>query len=76
MCLLKQNLFRGGFKDKCDKEFTGGKMWWSGKISGKYQSEVRHLSHAYISLIMGLFEVLIANMMLICGTNNIKINII
>ena len=42
---------------------------------GKYQAEVRHPSHAYILLIMGLFEVLIANMMLICGANNIKINI-
>ena len=45
------------------------------KIFGKYQAEVRHLSHAYILLLMGLFEVLIANMMLICGANNIKINI-
>ena len=42
---------------------------------GKYQAEVRHLSHAYILLIMGLYEVLIANMMIICGANNIKINI-
>ena len=46
------------------------------KGCGKYQAEVRHLSHASILLIMGLFEVLIANMMLICGANNIKINII
>ena len=43
--------------------------------AGKYQAEVRHLSHAYVLLIMGLFEVLIANMIFICGANNIKINI-
>ena len=42
---------------------------------GKYQAEVHHLSHAQILLIMGLFEVLIVNMMFICGANNIKINI-
>ena len=32
-------------------------------------------SHAYILLIMRLFDVLIANMMFICGANNIKINL-
>ena len=31
-----------------------------------------HLVQALIVLIMGLLEVLIANMMLICGENNIK----
>ena len=44
-------------------------------LFGKYQAEVCHLSRAYILLIMGLFEVLIVNMMFICGANNIKINI-
>ena len=44
-------------------------------ISGKYQAEVRpSLMHKFL-LIMGLFEVLIANMIFICGANNIKINI-
>ena len=42
---------------------------------GKYQAEVRHLAQASIALIMGLFEVPITVMMLICGANNIKINI-
>ena len=37
---------------------------------GKYQAQVRHLFQAYILLIMGLFEVLLTNMMLICGANN------
>ena len=36
---------------------------------GKYQVEVYHLVETKIVLIMGLFEVLIANMILICGTN-------
>ena len=48
-------------------------LW--GACFGIDQAEVRHLSHALILLIMGLFEVLIANMMLICGAKNIKINI-
>ena len=49
---------------------------WYDRQVGKYQAEVCHLSHAKFLLIMGLFEVLIANMMLICGAKNIKINII
>ena len=37
---------------------------------------LRHLSNCINSmLIIGLFEVLIANMMFICGAINIKINI-
>ena len=47
----------------------------NGKENGKYQAEIRHLSHAYILLIMRLFDVLIAHMMFICDANNIKINI-
>ena len=46
-----------------------------GKLVNVKLRYLRHLSHAYILLIMGLFEVLIANMMVICGANNIKINI-
>ena len=41
-------------------------------ISFKY---VCHLVQAYIVLLMGLFEVLIMNMMLICGANKINIYI-
>ena len=45
------------------------------KTYGKYQAEVRHLCHAKKLLIMGLFDVLIANMMFISGATNIEINI-
>ena len=37
---------------------------------GIYQAEVRHLSHAYILLIMVLFEVVIPKMTFKFGANN------
>ena len=59
--------------------FSDQHLTWLSELKpnakGKYQAEVSHLSHAYILLILGLFEMLIANMMLICGANNIKIHI-
>ena len=41
---------------------------------GKYLVEVHHLVHAQIVLIIGLFEVLITNMIIICDAIDIKIN--
>ena len=42
------------------------------RTGGIYQAEVRHLSHAYILLIMGLLEVVIPNITFKFGANNLS----
>ena len=46
---------------------------WSIWVGKEVNIKLMYLSHGYILLIMGLFQVLIANMMLICAANNFKI---